>query len=169
MTLCPELRRLSAEHGRWLAEIARRAAGDEAERAAWLLAVWDAEVLPHCRAEEEVLLPEVARRLSETDAAVVFTLSDHVALRGLARALRDAARAERPRALAALERKLAEHFEFEERTVFPAVQQTLGCDRLASLAGEIAGGHAGEAARDAGEAPTPRSATAGRSPRGDRR
>ena len=138
MRLCPQLRRLVAEHARWLEAVSRAAQRDGSERAASLLALWEAEVVPHCRAEEEVLLPELARRLSEADATVVFTLGDHVALRRLARELRAAAPAARDAACAQLERKLAEHADFEERTLFPALQETLGCDRLAALAAEIA-------------------------------
>jgi hypothetical protein len=37
----------------------------------------------------------------------------------------------------ALEERLGEHLAFEERTLFPAVQETLGCDRLAALGGEL--------------------------------
>lgn len=135
--LCPQLRRFSAEHTRWLEELRRRAAEDAADRAASLLALWDAEILPHCRAEEDVLLPELARQLSEADATVVFTLADHAALRTLVRELRDAGGEERGAALGALERKLAEHAAFEERTLFPVLQETLGCDRLAALAPEM--------------------------------
>jgi hemerythrin-like domain-containing protein len=136
VTLCPQLRRLVAEHARWVAEIERRP-GCTADRAARLLALWEGEILPHCRVEEDVLLPELARRLSEADATVVFALADHVGLRRLARELRDEAGADRGAALAAFEGKLAEHAEFEERTVFPALQETLGCDRLAALAPEM--------------------------------
>lgn len=138
MILCPQLRRLSAEHARWLTQIERRAPDDPASRAAWLLATWDAEILPHCRAEEEVLIPELAQRLSEADATVVFTLGDHVVLRRLARELRASDGAARAKALAELEQKLAEHAAFEERTLFPTIQDALGCDRLAALAPEIA-------------------------------
>ena len=137
MNLCPQLRRLSAEHARWLADLTTWASAGEKDRCSRLLALWEAEVLPHCRAEEEVLLPELAMRLSEADAAIVFTLSDHVVLRRLARELREASVAGRGAALAALERRLAEHTEFEERTLFPALQETLGCDRVAALAPEL--------------------------------
>ncbi len=41
-------------------------------------------------------------------------------------------------ALTALARKLAEHAAFEERTLLPAAQESLGCDRLAALGGELA-------------------------------
>ena len=138
MTLCPQLRRLSAEHRRWLADLARWVSAGHADRASRLLALWDLEVLPHCRAEEEVLLPELAGRLSEADATIVFTLSDHVALRRLARELRGASGEACVTALAAMEKRLEEHARFEETTLFPAVQDALGCDRIAALAPDLA-------------------------------
>jgi Hemerythrin HHE cation binding domain len=133
--LCPQLRRLSAEHARWLAELALPAGADGG--GARLLALWDAEIQPHCRAEEEVLLPDLARRLSEADAVVVFTLGDHLVLRRLVRDLRSTSGPDAAVAAAALAGKLAEHFHFEERTLFPALQETLGCDRLGELQGEL--------------------------------
>ncbi len=132
MNLCPELRRLQAEHARWLAELGRK---PEESRAARLLALWNDEIGPHCRREEEVLLPELAGRVSEADAVIVFTLGDHVELRRLARGLR-AAPTDRE-AAEELGRKLVEHLAFEEQTLFPALQEKLGCDRLAALAGEL--------------------------------
>jgi iron-sulfur cluster repair protein YtfE (RIC family) len=137
VTLCPQLRRLQAEHGRWLAGMGRRAGETEGGHAARVLALWDADILRHCRVEEEVLLPELAGRLSETDAVVLFTLADHVALRRLVRELRCATGSERSAALDALGRRLTEHLAFEERTLLPAVQESLGCDRLAALAVEL--------------------------------
>jgi iron-sulfur cluster repair protein YtfE (RIC family) len=134
VNLCPELRRLQAEHARWLAELGRE--GEEG-RAARLLALWEEEILPHCRREEEILLPELARRISEADAVIVFTLGDHVTLRRLVRELRAASPAGSRALVTALEERLGEHLAFEERTLFPAVQETLGCDRLAALGGEL--------------------------------
>ncbi len=138
MKACPELRRLSSEHSRWLAEVAsgREGAGDRASR---ILELWDGEILPHCRVEEDVLLPELSCQVSEADALVVFTLGDHVVLRRLARELRAAEEPARSAAAAALVRKLEEHVAFEERTLFPALQDALGCARLAGLADEMAG------------------------------
>ncbi len=147
MTLCPQLRRLSAEHARWRADVAAWARAGEEERRARLLALWELEVLPHCRAEEEVLLPELAERLSEADAVIVFTLGDHVALRRLARRLREATGAARGEALAAMERKLAAHARFEEATLFPAIQEALGCDRVAALAPDLTAAGRGAARR----------------------
>jgi iron-sulfur cluster repair protein YtfE (RIC family) len=137
VNLCPELRRLSAEHARWIAAVERWAREDGEDRAERLLALWEGEVLPHCRGEEDVLLPELARRIPEADAVIVFTLGDHVALRRLARELREARGPARPAAAASFARKLDEHLAFEERTLFPSLQETIGCDRIAALAAEI--------------------------------
>jgi iron-sulfur cluster repair protein YtfE (RIC family) len=153
VNLCPQLRRLSAEHARWLADVARWAGEDEAAHAARLLALWDSEILPHFRAEEDVLLPELARRVSEADAVLVFTLGDHVVLRRLVRDLRGAQGPQRAAALASLEQKLAEHAQFEERTLFPALQETLGCDRLAGLAADIAAAEGSQISRPANGSP----------------
>jgi iron-sulfur cluster repair protein YtfE (RIC family) len=138
MNLCPELRRLSSEHARWVAATRRRAKEGEAAHASRLLALWESEILPHCRGEEDVLLPELTRQVSEADALVVFTLGDHVVLRRLVRELREAGEAARGAAAERLVRRLEEHVAFEERTLFPALQDTLGCTRLAALAREIA-------------------------------
>jgi hemerythrin-like domain-containing protein len=135
MSLCPQLRRFSADHTRWLAALARPASADGG--GGRLLALWDEEIQAHCRAEEEVLLPELAGRLSEADAVIVFTSGDHLVLRRLVRDLRNASGPAFVVAAAALAGKLAEHIHFEERTLLPALQQTLGCDRLAELQGEL--------------------------------
>lgn len=134
MTLCPQLRCLQAEHDRWLTALA---SGKGARRAERLLALWEEEIQPHCRREEEVLLPELARRIPEADAVIVFTLGDHVVLRRLARDLRDSSEPDRAAGADRLASKLAEHFDFEERTLFPAAQESLGCDRLAALGKEL--------------------------------
>ena len=150
MNLCPELRRLQTEHARWLAELAARAPGAEAGEAARLLALWEEEILPRCRRVEDVLLPELARRIPEADAVIVFTLGDHVVLRGLVRELRGAAEPERREVAARLGKKLAEHLAFEEGSLFPAAQEALGCDRLAALGCELT---IREQDRPAGEPP----------------
>jgi hypothetical protein len=137
VNLCPELRRLQAEHARWLARLAELQREDEGLRAGQLVALWAEEILPHCRREEEVLLPELARRIPETDAVIVFTLGDHLALRGLVRALRAATGAERRELAATLGERFADHVGFEERTLFPALQEQLGCGRLAALGSEL--------------------------------
>jgi hypothetical protein len=137
VNLCPELRRFQAEHARWLAELAERGPGADAGGATRLLSLWEDEILPHCRRVEDVLLPELARRIPEADAVIVFTLGDHVVLRGLVRELHGAPEPQRREVAARLGKKLAEHVAFEERTLFPSVQEALGCDRLAALGGEL--------------------------------
>jgi len=149
VSLCPQLRQLAAEHARWLLALGSRAEGDQAGRGDRLLALWDAEILPHCRAEEEVLLPALAQRLCEADAVIVFTTGDHLVLRGLARDLRLATGTTRDAAAATFAAKLASHLIFEERTLLPALQETLGCARLAELEGELT---------EAGSSRTPRPA-----------
>jgi hypothetical protein len=135
VSLCPELRRLSAEHARWVKDLAAGRGG--AGCAARLLALWDAEILPHFRREEDVLVPELARRVPEADAAILMTLADHVGLRRLARELRGAAGAEAEAVAARLAARLAEHAAFEEGTLFPMAQEELGCARLAALGAEL--------------------------------
>jgi hemerythrin HHE cation binding domain-containing protein len=147
VSLCPPLRSLSADHARWLAALARPTGADGG--GARLVALWDAEIQPHCRAEEEVLLPELGRRLSEADAVIVFTLGDHLVLRRLVRDLRSATGPAAALAATALAARLAEHFHFEERTLLPALQETLGCDFLCELQGEL---------NEAGSSQTPRPA-----------
>jgi len=156
LNLCPELRHFQAEHARWLAELAERGLRTEAGDAARLLALWEDEILPRCRRVEDVLLPELARRIPEADAVIVFTLGDHVVLRGLVRELRGAPEPGRREVAARLGKKLAEHLAFEERALFPAVQETLGCDRLAALGCELT---IREQHRSAGEPPAIREAS----------
>ena len=151
MSLCPQLRRFSADHARWLAALALPAGADGG--GARLLALWDVEIQPHCRAEEDVLLPELARRLSEADAVVVFTSGDHLVLRALVRDLRSATGPAAAIAASALTEKLAEHFTFEERTLLPALQETLGCDRLAELQGELSEAGSSRSTRPADRPP----------------
>lgn len=127
------LQRLADDHRRWL-RAARRLEEETAQgsapaqAAARFLALWESDVLPRWRWEEEVLVPELAGRVGEADALVVFALGDHCAMRRLARELRDS-----PEAGIELARRLAEHVAFEERTLFPALEATLGAARVAEL------------------------------------
>jgi hypothetical protein len=146
--LCPQLGRLAVDHPRWLARIERRSGEDEARYAARILALWEEEVLPRCRVEEEVLLPELTRQLSASDAVVVFAMGDHLVLRQLVREARAAEGPAQSQALEALASRLAEHLRFEDRILFPQLQATLGCLRLSALAGEM--GRAADPSQGAG-------------------
>lgn len=137
VNLCPELRRLEAEHARWREELERHAGGGDGT--ARLLDLWRTAILPHCRREEEVLIPELARKLPESDAVIMMSLADHLGLRRLAR---DLERAVGPEARSLAERlaaRLVEHVAFEERTLFPVAQEQLGTERLAALGAELGG------------------------------
>lgn len=150
MNLCPELRRLQAEHARWIEAL--EPSGDGEGGAARLLALWRTEILPHCRREEEVLIPELARRVPEADAVILMSLADHVGLRRLARELEGAAGPDAGAVAARLRARLGEHLAFEERTLFPTAQEQLGTDRLAALGAELGGDHRGGPAGRSGAA-----------------
>ena len=147
MGQCPALRRLAAEHGRAI-EAARRfrqAAeasdgpfADLEEETQRFLRVWRQVVVPHYRKEEEVLLPDLARRVPEGDAMILLPLADHVALRRLVREIERGPDARRRQLAAEIGERLAEHVRFEEETLYPALEETLGRSRLAELAGELA-------------------------------
>jgi iron-sulfur cluster repair protein YtfE (RIC family) len=136
--LCPQLQRLQAEHRAFVAQCGRQGSERDAAWTARLLALWDTEIVPHLRVEEEVLLPELSRRIPESDASLVFTLGDHVVLRRLARELRSAWPGEQAALLLEFAARLAEHAAFEERTLFPILQENLGTARLAAFASELA-------------------------------
>lgn len=119
----PRLRGLSSDHHRALV-LARRLAR---AGAAWarddglaLGAQFDAELEPHFRVEEEVLLP--ALRSAGASALVERTLADHAAMRASV----SVARAGDGAAARALGAQLLAHVRFEERELFPACEAMLG-------------------------------------------
>jgi hypothetical protein len=77
--------------------------------------------------------------ISEADALIVFTMGDHLILRRLTRELADCFGEARRFVAHQLGQKLDDHIRFEERTLFPAVEATLGRARLTELAGELSG------------------------------
>jgi hemerythrin-like domain-containing protein len=116
---------LSSEHHQALvlarrlaAQVASGTAGPDVALA--LAERFDAELEPHFRVEEALLLPALRAAGQETLAA--RTESDHARLRAL---VADA-RAGRLDALGPFAESLAEHVRFEERALFPACEATLG-------------------------------------------
>lgn len=101
---------------------------------------WEAEILPHFRAEEEVLLPGCARALADDHPLLVRTLVEHVALRHLARELAAAEAGDDAR-LAELAAETGSRFHdlirFEERELFPAVEQACAGPLLQELGGAL--------------------------------
>ncbi|HTP28969.1 MAG TPA: hemerythrin domain-containing protein, partial [Anaeromyxobacteraceae bacterium] len=135
MERCPVLWSLSEEHDRflraahglWLPPWGRSSLDASIAR---YLKVWRAHILAHCRLEEEILLPELTPAISEADALVVFTTGDHLILRRLARDLAGCSPEGCQPLACRLAQKLDAHIRFEERTLFPALEATLGRTRL---------------------------------------
>jgi hemerythrin-like domain-containing protein len=133
-----ELRDLSEEHhyGLVAARNLRLAAesgppSQEAVRA--FLADWQAEIQAHFRAEEEVLLPEIAAVLGSRHELVVRTLTEHVELRLAVRQLEHASEAASQSLATQVARLLHDHIRFEERVLFPAVEAQLAGEALRAL------------------------------------
>jgi hemerythrin-like domain-containing protein len=138
MKRSPELRDLSEEHhyGLVAARSLRQASAGErplAPTVAQFLRAWRKEIQPHFRVEEEQLLPGFAAVVPADDALIVQTLTDHVALRRAVHELQHA-EGERQQVLAGeIGQALEAHIRFEERVLFPAVEERLGPARLAEL------------------------------------
>lgn len=134
MKRCPELQPLSREHhdALRLALHLKRAAdsGDDAaietacNRAC---AVFDSELLPHFREEEQFLLPRL--EAAGAGAVVARTLIEHRALQRLIREM------EIPDAevLLRFAELLTGHVRFEERELFDVSEQLLGREVLARI------------------------------------
>jgi len=129
----PRVRGLSSEHHHALT-LARslerqvRAGGDLGGAAGELARRFDAELEPHFRVEEEVLLP--ALRQAGAVALVERTEADHRALRALAAATR----AGRTDGLLSFADQLTDHVRFEERELFPFCEATLDAAVLDAVA-----------------------------------
>lgn len=125
----PRLHGLSSEHHQGLV-LARRLAQGRLD-AGELRRRFDAELEPHFRVEEDVLLP--ALETSGEAALVARTRRDHAELRALVEKAGggDAA------ALARFAALLNEHIRFEERELFPAAEARVPgaiLDRVQALA-----------------------------------
>ena len=127
MKRSPELRDLSEQHHYGL--VAARNLRHAAEGRKPLeptvtefLQAWEAEIQPHFRCEEEILLPELARRLPEDDPLIVRTLVEHVRLRRAVRELHEANAARQVELAAWIGRALDDHIRFEERQLFPRIE-----------------------------------------------
>ena len=110
----PRLQGLSSDHHQGLV-LARRITQERID-AAEVRQRFDAELAPHFRAEEELMLPAL-EAAGETDLAR-RTWGDHAAMR---EHLAAAERGESGR-LAAFAALLEEHIRFEERELFPAAE-----------------------------------------------
>ena len=125
----PRLQGLTSDHhgalvlARRLARECAEGRGDVAE----LRRRFDAELAPHFRIEEELLLPALGA--ASEDELVRRTLEDHAALR----AQLAAAESGEIGALAAFAATLDAHVRFEERELFPAAERVVGPDALVAI------------------------------------
>jgi hemerythrin-like domain-containing protein len=137
----PELRILSVDHHHGLVAARRLRLAAEApaahpEALAAFLAAWRNEIEPHFRVEEEELLPRYAAAAGEAAPLLRRTLREHAELRERVRALEpgDTPPSQWLEAATALER----HIRFEERELFPAVENALPDETLTALAEALA-------------------------------
>ena len=137
-----ELRGLSEQHHHGLVAARGLRLAAEGKRplpdaVAAFLVEWEREIQPHFRAEEEVLLPEFARFVAADHPLIARTCAEHVALRRAVRALTHAAGEAQRHLAAEIGRSLDDHIRFEERVLFPAIEEALQGPALVELGEEL--------------------------------
>jgi hemerythrin-like domain-containing protein len=90
----------------------------------------------HFRIEEELLLPAFARHAGCDERAIVRVLTEHVELRRRGQDLEAEADPDEG-ALRELGERLERHIRFEERVLFPMIEEALPPDELERLAAAI--------------------------------
>jgi hemerythrin-like domain-containing protein len=93
---------------------------------------YEREGARHFRAEEELLLPAFARYTGVDDPAIARVLTEHVDLRGRGQDLERSADPD-PATLRELGERLESHIRFEERVLFPMMEEALPDDELERL------------------------------------
>jgi iron-sulfur cluster repair protein YtfE (RIC family) len=140
MKRSPALTALSHQHhqGLFAALQLKRADRDSAAHArSFFLDFFEREGARHFRAEEELLLPAFARHVEVDQPEIVRVLTDHVDLRSRALDLEANADPE-PAELRELGERLESHIRFEERVLFPMIEEALPLDELERLGAEFA-------------------------------
>lgn len=133
------LRTLSHQHHQGLFAAlqlrrAQRETAADAHRA--FVDFFEREGALHFRIEEELLLPAYARHVECDDPAIVRVLTDHVDLRRRGQDLEGGAEPG-PEALRELGERLELHIRFEERVLFPMIEEALPPDEIERLAAAI--------------------------------
>jgi iron-sulfur cluster repair protein YtfE (RIC family) len=134
------LRALSHQHhqGLFAALRLKRAVLETAvEARQGFLDFYEREGSRHFRAEEEWLLPALARHTGVDDPAIVRVLTEHVDLRGRGQDLERSTDPD-PAMLRELGERLESHIRFEERVLFPMIEETLPADELERLGAAFA-------------------------------
>ncbi|HVY77660.1 MAG TPA: hemerythrin domain-containing protein [Solirubrobacterales bacterium] len=130
------LRPLSREHlAALLVAKALREADDEHAAAGAFLEFWEREGKHHFRVEEEVLLPGWALHAEVDRAGVSRMLDEHLRIRREALRLEDGKLGLEE--IHALGQLLHDHVRFEERTLFPLVEEALSEEAMRRLAERI--------------------------------
>jgi len=130
------LQPLSRDHLKSLLAAKRlREATDVVAASRDFLAFWESDGQHHFRVEEEVLLPGWALHCPVDRVAVARMLEEHLAIRrGVLRAAAAEASIEE---LAELGQLLDDHVRFEERELFPMIEEALDPGDLNRLAAAI--------------------------------
>lgn len=136
----PSLHGLSSDHhiglvqARHLRQLAspKSASGKVEQTLQDFLVHWQNSIRQHFRAEEEVLLPHLARYLSEEDPLILRTLKDHLRLRRLIGELTKALEASPPPLSLAQQigQELDRHIRFEEEELFNKAQEVIPEEEL---------------------------------------
>jgi hemerythrin-like domain-containing protein len=108
------------------------------------LSFWRAHGHAHLRIEEEVLLPGWVRHDANADHAMLArVLTEHLMVRGEVRRLkREGPSIEQLHDLGAL---LESHVHFEERTLFPRIEERLSFEAIGELGADVAAAEASAA------------------------
>jgi hemerythrin-like domain-containing protein len=136
MKRSPSLAPLSHEHQHGLAvalQLSRATVELALTAKAEFISFWEEEGERHFRLEEELLLPAAARHLPAAHEAMVRVLVEHVELR---RRVADLALTPVPELedLHALGDHLHQHIRYEERILFPLIEEALPEAALGELA-----------------------------------
>jgi iron-sulfur cluster repair protein YtfE (RIC family) len=134
------LRALSHQHhqGLFAALQLKRARQDSAAEArSVFLDFFEREGARHFRAEEELLLPAFARHSEPDQPEIIRVLTDHIDVRRRALDL-EASPDPDPDQLRELGERLESHIRFEERVLFPMIEETLPVDELERLGAAFA-------------------------------
>jgi iron-sulfur cluster repair protein YtfE (RIC family) len=134
------LRALSHQHHQGLyAALQLKRAGREVavEARQVFLDFYEREGSRHFRAEEELLLPAFARHTRVDDPAIVRVLTEHVDIRRRRQDL-EASVDPDPAVLRELGERLESHIRFEERVLFPMIEEAVPVDELERLGAAFA-------------------------------
>jgi hemerythrin-like domain-containing protein len=134
----PELTPLSRDHHKALtAARGLKRADDPGEAATAFVAFWDSHGRHHFQIEEEVLLPGWVDSDVDADRSMITrVLDEHLRIRVLARRLER--RELNLDELKEMGHLLEEHVRFEERQLFPRIEERLDAESIATLGAQIA-------------------------------